>query len=59
MKQQENKYLIKFFDEEPEDPESEIPSNVIEYYGSFDEAYYFANEYLQTKKGAFFIKHEN
>ena len=57
--QKESKYLIKFFDEEPEDPETAIPDNVVEYYGSFDEAFYFANEYLTTKRGSFLIKNEN
>lgn len=52
-------YTIKFFNYIPEDPETAIPDNVVQYYGTFDEVYAFANEYLTTMKGTYLITHEN
>lgn len=52
-------YTIKFFNDTPEDPETATPDNVVQYYGTFDEVYAFANEYLTTMKGTYLITHEN
>ena len=57
--EQNQNYTIKFFNVMPEDPETAIPDNVVQYYGTFDEVYAFANEYLTTMRGSFLIKHEN
>lgn len=43
----------------PDDPENAIPDSIVQYYGTFDEVYAFANEYLATMKGTYLITHEN
>ena len=52
-------YTIKFFNIMPDDPENAIPDSIVQYYGTFDEVYAFANEYLATMKGTYLITHEN